>query len=280
GPAGTAARPAVQRGRVPVPAWPAGTIGLASRFPLRARGRRCPRRHRLRAGRIDHGHVRRELQLARPGLVPAELPGDQRARALPPVLRRRADGRVPDRLGPAAHPGPGRPRPVRQAHLDLHPRSGRPAALLRRDGAAAKRSGLEGQPGLQRVLPRRQRRRDPPPPWRGPFGRRHSPAHWPGDRAVTAAAGPILTTLFLSFTFPSAPGPSWCSPTRTGPERAFTGKSSYLQVIFSQRSGSPVMIQVAPSGAASTTRGRDAPESAPRRLRLPPRPSPGRRGAL
>jgi pullulanase/glycogen debranching enzyme len=34
---------------------------------------------------------------------------------------------------------------------------------------------------------------------------------------------------------PSAPGPSWCSPTRTGPERAFTGKSSYLQVTYSQR---------------------------------------------
>ena len=61
--------------------------------------------HRLRAGRIDHGHVRRELQLARPGLVPAELPDDQRAGALPPVLRRRADHRVPDRVGRAAHAG-------------------------------------------------------------------------------------------------------------------------------------------------------------------------------
>ena len=68
------------------------------------------------------------------------------------------------------------------AHLDLHPRPGRPAALLRRDRAAAARPGLAGQPGLQRVLPRRQRRRarrrapdrldrpdrrrDPPPPRR------------------------------------------------------------------------------------------------------------------
>ena len=33
-----------------------------------------------------------------PGVVPAELPGDQRAGALPPVLRRRLHGRVPDRL--------------------------------------------------------------------------------------------------------------------------------------------------------------------------------------
>ena len=40
-------------------------------------------------GRVHHGHVRRELQLARPDLVPAKLPGDLGARALPPVLRRR-----------------------------------------------------------------------------------------------------------------------------------------------------------------------------------------------
>src|ERR1035441_6603272 len=32
------------------------------------------------------------------------------------------------------------------------------------------------------------------------------------------------------------------------------------------------MLSVAPSGATATTRGRDGPESAPRRLRLPPRP--------
>ena len=30
--------------------------------------------HRLRAGRVDHGDVRRQLQLARAGLVPAQLP--------------------------------------------------------------------------------------------------------------------------------------------------------------------------------------------------------------
>ena len=60
---------------------------------------------RLRAGRVDHGDVRRQLQLARPDLVPAQLPGDQRAGALPPLLRRRLHGRVPDRVGPAAAAG-------------------------------------------------------------------------------------------------------------------------------------------------------------------------------
>ena len=39
------------------------------------------------AGRVDHADVRRQLQLARPGLVPAQLPGDRHARELPPVLR-------------------------------------------------------------------------------------------------------------------------------------------------------------------------------------------------
>ena len=57
---------------------------------------------RLRAGRVDHGDVRRQLQLARPAVVPAELPGGQRAGALPPLLRRRLHDRVPDGLRPAA----------------------------------------------------------------------------------------------------------------------------------------------------------------------------------
>ena len=44
---------------------------------------------RLRTRRVDHRHVRRQLQLARPDLVPAQLPGGQRAGALRPLLRRR-----------------------------------------------------------------------------------------------------------------------------------------------------------------------------------------------
>ena len=37
------------------------------------------RHHRLRAGRVDHGHVRRQLELARPDLVPAQLPASSSA---------------------------------------------------------------------------------------------------------------------------------------------------------------------------------------------------------
>ena len=132
--------------------------------------------------------VRRQLQLARPDLDAGQLPGGRITRALPPVLRRRLRDRVPDRVGQAAHPGPDRRGPAGPADLAVHQGRERAAALLRRDREDADRSGLEGQPDLQRVLPRRQRRRDrrlppdrldrpdrrrdPAPPRRGPRVRR------------------------------------------------------------------------------------------------------------
>ena len=125
-----AARQAVRRGRVPVALRPAGPVRLPSRPPLRARGRRLPGQHRLRAGRVDHRDVRRELQLAWAHLVPAQLPADQRPRALPPVLRRRAHRRVPDGR-PPAHPRPGRRRPAPAAGRPVRRRAGRSATLLR-----------------------------------------------------------------------------------------------------------------------------------------------------
>ena len=69
---------------------PAGPVRLPSRPPLRARGRRLPGQHRLRAGRVDHRDVRRELQLAWAHLVPAQC-----FRALE-RYHRRAHRRVPD----------------------------------------------------------------------------------------------------------------------------------------------------------------------------------------
>ncbi len=50
--------------------------------------------------------------------------------------------------------GRDRPGPAPAPDLDLPGRRRRPAALLRRGRPAAARPGLEGQPGLQRVLPR------------------------------------------------------------------------------------------------------------------------------
>ena len=52
----------------------------------------------LPAGRVRHRHVRRQLQLARPGLVPDEPRDPARAAPAAPLLRRPAQGRVPDRL--------------------------------------------------------------------------------------------------------------------------------------------------------------------------------------
>ena len=82
-------RQAVRRGRVPLAVRSAGRVRVPPRAPLRARRRGPPRHHRLRAGRVDDVDVRRQLQLAGPDLVPAQLPADQRPRSLRPLLRRR-----------------------------------------------------------------------------------------------------------------------------------------------------------------------------------------------
>ena len=49
--------------------------------------------------------VRRQLQLARARLVPDQLPDHRGAAEVPPLLRRRLPGRVPDRLGPSSRSG-------------------------------------------------------------------------------------------------------------------------------------------------------------------------------
>ena len=69
-------------------------------YVLHVERRRAPRR--LRAGRIDHRALRRQLELARADLVPGQLPADRIAAEVPPLLRRRLQGGVPDRLGPDA----------------------------------------------------------------------------------------------------------------------------------------------------------------------------------
>ena len=57
----------------------------------------------LPAGRVRHRHVRRQLQLARPGVVPGQLPAAARPAAPVRLLRRRLHGGVPDRLGAPVH---------------------------------------------------------------------------------------------------------------------------------------------------------------------------------
>ena len=113
----------------------------------------------LSAGGVRQRAVRRQLELARPGLVPDE-PRDH-AGAVPPapLLRRRLQGRVPDRLRPDAEPAPGvdRDRPAAVGHVPA--RRGRAAAGVRRDREVPDRPALARPDPVPRVLPRRQRRR-------------------------------------------------------------------------------------------------------------------------
>ena len=88
GPAGSVVRQGIRRERIPVPLRSARSVRLSPRPSLHARIRRHHGEHRLRAGRVHHADVRRKLELARPDLVPAELPDDQRPGAIPPLLRR------------------------------------------------------------------------------------------------------------------------------------------------------------------------------------------------
>ena len=67
-----------------------------------AGGRRRTSR-RVRAGRVEDGDLRRQLELARADLVSGQLPHHRSAAALPSLLRQRLQGGVPDRLRPHAH---------------------------------------------------------------------------------------------------------------------------------------------------------------------------------
>ena len=174
------ARRAARPGRVPQPARAAVALGPPPGPPGRAAVRRPVRERRLRARRVDDRDVRRQLQLARAGVVPGELPGRGRARPVLPLLRRRPAGRVPDRLGAAHHARPRRRRPARPAGLALPRRARRAAPGVRRGGEDADRPPLARPDPVLRVLRRRQRRRprrvapdrldgprgrpDPPPP--------------------------------------------------------------------------------------------------------------------
>ena len=77
---------------------PFGVRGL-SRYhrdnPYHVQDGRPHAHRRLRAGRFGHGHVRRQLELARPGVVPGELPHHREPAEVPPLLRPGLPDRVP-----------------------------------------------------------------------------------------------------------------------------------------------------------------------------------------
>ncbi len=93
-----------RRGQVPLTVWAASALAGAPGPPLPAPGRGPGCVDRLRAGGVHHRHVRRQLQLARPDLVPGQLPGRGCAAPGRTLLRRRCHDRVPGRIRPAGHP--------------------------------------------------------------------------------------------------------------------------------------------------------------------------------
>ena len=128
---------AARRGRVPVALRPAGPVArptASTRIDLDG-GRPGRREHRLRAGRVDDRHVRRQLELARARSGSRSTTSSIEAlaplRALP---RRRVPSRVPDRLGAASHAGRGGRRPPRPA--DLASSSSTPTAAGRASAAS------------------------------------------------------------------------------------------------------------------------------------------------
>src|SRR5512139_413555 len=147
-----------RRGRIPVPLRRALAFPRPPRPPLSDFARRPPGERQLPAGRIGVRPVRRQFQLARPRVVPGQLPAGQRPVTLRRLLRRGAEGRVPDRLRPRALPRPGRRRADAPAHRRFPRRPGRPPDL-RRQRQAAPRPALPRPHPVLRVFPRRQRAR-------------------------------------------------------------------------------------------------------------------------
>ena len=87
-----------RRERIPVAVRHPCAVARAPRSSLHPRRRRRRSSRGLRAGRVDQRAVRRQLQLARAGLVSGQLPADRSAAEVPLLFRQRPQGGVPDRV--------------------------------------------------------------------------------------------------------------------------------------------------------------------------------------
>ena len=155
----------VRRERVPLAVRAAGRVEVPRGPPPLGRTRRSPCLRRLRARRVVHRHVRRQLQLEGPGLDARELPPAPQPPALRRIRGRRRLLRVPDRERRAARPHRLRRRSAGPADLPLPARPRRAPPVLRVGRPTPERPPMARQHHLQRVLPRRQRsrtRRHPP----------------------------------------------------------------------------------------------------------------------
>ena len=110
---------------------------------VQARARRADRDGRLRARRVDDRPVRRQLELARTGLVPGQLPVHRVAAAAGTTwLGDDVHGRVPDRLGQRLRLRDVAADLARRLVVDLAARRRRPPAGLRRDREVPDRPGV------------------------------------------------------------------------------------------------------------------------------------------
>ena len=98
------AAPHAGRERVSLALWRPRALTLLCRAPLCLRHGRSAACGAVLAGGIARGIVRRQLQLAWPDLVSGELPDHRVTAAVPLLLRRRLQDRVPDRLGAIPDP--------------------------------------------------------------------------------------------------------------------------------------------------------------------------------
>ena len=93
----------------------------------------------LPAGRVEHRHVRRQLQLAGTGLDAGERAHHPGAAALLPVLRRQLQDRMPHGFREDDEPLRGEQGDLRSAHPDLHcatSMAGGPSMAARRSSRA------------------------------------------------------------------------------------------------------------------------------------------------
>ena len=146
------------RDGVPLAARRPRRLALSPGSSVLAPARRDRASGGLRAGRVLERALRRQLELARPGLVSGQLPADRVAPEVPLLLRRHVQGRVPDGRGDESQPLAGGRGAVAAAHAHLPARCGRAAAGLRRHRDVSARPALAGPRPVLRILPRRQRR--------------------------------------------------------------------------------------------------------------------------
>ncbi len=121
-------------------------------------GRRLGAGGELRAGRIANEYLRRQFKLARPGLAADQLSPDRVAPKISPLLRRRFQGGMPDRLGPLPDPERDCERVIESADPALAAGRQRLASFrpgVRRFAECRARSGSVFVP---RIFPRRHRR--------------------------------------------------------------------------------------------------------------------------